>query len=240
VTAGVDIRLLEDGDELRRLGAVFDQIWGASTAVVSGELLRAIAHAGGYVAAAYVDDDIVGGSLGFLARHRAEPALHSHVTGVVPGVRGTGLGRAIKLHQRGWAAECHLQWITWTFDPLVRRNAWFNLEVLGARVEEYLVDFYGPIDDSINAADESDRLLVAWSVADDRAPTDRETPDREEETIAVTTPADIVALRRTDPDEAAAWRLRVRRELSGPLAAGGRVVGFTPDGTYRVTSGGRP
>ena len=72
----------------------------------------------------------------------------------------------MKLHQRAWAADHGLAWVTWTFDPLVRRNAWFNIGVLGAEVHEYLVDFYGPIDDSINAGDESDRLLVAWPTSD--------------------------------------------------------------------------
>ena len=91
-------------------------------------------HAGGYVAAAYDGEQVVGGSLGFLARHLGEPALHSHVTGILPGVRRTGLGRAMKLHQRAWAAEHGLAWVTWTFDPLVRRNAWFNIGVLGAEV----------------------------------------------------------------------------------------------------------
>lgn len=227
----VDIRVLDSGPELRRLGELFDQIWGTTHPVVNHELMRAIAHAGGYAAAAYSgDDDLVGGSLGFLARHRGEPALHSHVTGVVPGVRGTGLGRAIKLHQRRWAADQGLRWITWTFDPLVRRNAWFNLEVLGARVEEYLVDFYGPIDDAINAADESDRLLVAWPVD----PESGDTRPSEEDALTVPTPDDIVALRRTDPAAAAAWRQRVRRELGEPIQSGARVVAFSRDGDYLV------
>jgi hypothetical protein len=69
-----------------------------------------------------------------------ESALHSHVTGVVDSMRHAGVGRAIKLHQRDWAAERGLDWITWTFDPLVRRNAWFNIAILGADVHSYLPD----------------------------------------------------------------------------------------------------
>jgi len=225
----VEIRLLDTSSEIRRLGDVFNQIWGARTAVVGMELMRAIAHAGGYVAAAYADDQIVGGSLGFLARHAGEPALHSHVTGVLPGLRHTGLGRTLKFHQRAWAADRGLPWITWTFDPLVRRNAWFNLCVLGARVHEYLVDFYGPIEDAINAADESDRLLLTWAVTDTAGDEPHAT---KELTRTVATPPDIVTLRRTDPEDAATWRLRVRRELGGALGAGARVVGFTREGDY--------
>ncbi|MBA3605860.1 MAG: GNAT family N-acetyltransferase [Acidimicrobiia bacterium] len=229
--ADVDIGVLSTPDELRRLVTLFNQVWGSITPIVGVELLRAISHGGGYVAAASHDDQIVGGSLGFLARHDGAPALHSHVTGILPGLRQTGLGRALKRHQRAWAAEHGLAWVTWTFDPLVRRNAWFNLHVLRAVVDAYLVDFYGPIDDTINHRDESDRLLVAW-------PTSGELPAPAEEsadgTISVATPDDIVVLRRTDAGEATAWRHRVRAELGGALAAGGRVVGFSRDGCYLV------
>ena len=143
--ADAEIRLLDSTDDVTRLMHLFNQVWGTNTAVVGMELIRAIGHAGGYVAAAYAGEQMIGGSLGFLARHLDRPALHSHLTGILPGVRHTGLGRSMKLHQRAWAASRGLDWVTWTFDPLVRRNAWFNIGVLGAEVHEYLVDFYGPI-----------------------------------------------------------------------------------------------
>jgi predicted GNAT superfamily acetyltransferase len=216
--------------DLQGLASVFDEIWGTTCPVVRVELLRAVQHAGGYLSVADEDDRFVGGSFGFLGHHAGEPALHSHVTGVLPSVRRTGLGRALKLHQRAWAADRGLACIVWTFDPLVRRNAWFNLSVLGARVDEYLVDFYGPIDDDVNAGDETDRLLVVWPV--------RDTPEVEppETSTAVPTPEDIVELRRADPAAAAAWRRRLRTELGDRLAAGGRVVGFSRGGEYLVAA----
>jgi predicted GNAT superfamily acetyltransferase len=222
------IRAPDDVADLQRLAAVFDEVWGTSCPVVRVELLRAVHHAGGYLALAEEDGQVVGGSFGFLGHHRGVPALHSHVTGLLPRVRHTGLGRAVKLHQRAWAADSGLAWIVWTFDPLVRRNAWFNLAVLGARVDEYLVDFYGPIDDTVNAGDETDRLLVAWSVGEEPPPAS------EPHQVTVPTPEDIVDVRRSDPSAAAAWRQRVRAELGGRLAAGARVVGFTSAGDYEV------
>jgi predicted GNAT superfamily acetyltransferase len=102
--------------------------------------------------------------------------------------------------------------------------------VLGAEVHEYLVNFYGPIDDAINAGDESDRLLVGWAVGDG-GPIEPPPPDPTG-TVAVATPEDIVVLRRTDPATAATWRQRVRRELGGPIAAGAAVRGVTADGDY--------
>lgn len=229
----IEIRVLDEPDELRRVVTLFNQVWGSITPIVGVELLRAVGHAGGYVAAAYHGDQVVGSSLGFLARHQGAPALHSHITGVLPGVRHTGVGRAMKLHQRDWAMAAGLDWVTWTFDPLIRRNAWFNLEVLGARAHEYLVDFYGPIDDSINSRDESDRLLVAWPT---RPTADRRTDvaERPDGTIAVPTPDDIVVLRRTDPRQALEWRHRLRAELGDRLTAGAEVIGFTREGNYLV------
>jgi predicted GNAT superfamily acetyltransferase len=231
--ADIEIRTLSTAGDLRLLVTLFNQVWGTVTPLVGVELLRAIEHAGGYTAAAFHGEQVIGGSLGFLARHEGAPALHSHVTGILPGVRHTGLGRAMKQHQRRWAADHGLDWVTWTFDPLVRRNAWFNIDVLRAEVHQYLVDFYGPIDDAINLADESDRLLVAW-------PTTGELDDPRaragEATIRVATPEDIVVLRRTDPAAAGEWRHRVRRELGDRLAAGAEVVGFTRDGQYLLAT----
>ena len=105
----------------------------------------------------------MGAAAGFLAEHDG-PALHSHLAAVAPAARGLGAGAAIKFHQRQWAAARGLRTITWTFDPLIRRNAWFNLAKLGAAVEAYLPDFYGRMDDGINDGDATDRLLVVWAV----------------------------------------------------------------------------
>ena len=232
-TDDIDIRIVETPVDLRRLVVLLNQVWGTMTPLVGVELLRALGHTGAYVAGAFSDNRMVGGSLGFLGRHNGELVLHSHVTGILPGVRKTGLGRQMKLHQRQWAAEQGLETIVWTFDPLVRRNAWFNVGVLGARVDAYLVDFYGPMSDSVNGRDPSDRLLVAWPTSGPLPAPDR-APFVPPGTIAVPTPDDIVVLRRTDAAGASAWRLRLREELGGPLTNGAEVVGFTRDGEYLV------
>jgi predicted GNAT superfamily acetyltransferase len=228
----ITIRTIADPADLRRAIDVFDGVWGSSRPLATIELLRAIGHAGGYVAGAFADGEMVGASFGFLGTHQGEPALHSHVTGIVAQQRSTGIGQAMKRQQRAWAAERGLQWVTWTFDPLVRPNAWFNLEVLGVSVVDYLVDFYGQIDDEINAGDESDRLLVAWPTHRDRTPL--ATPRIDAEVALVATPSDVVELRSHDPDAAREWRRRLRDELGRLIAGGGRVVGFSRNGEYRV------
>ncbi|MEJ7801683.1 MAG: hypothetical protein WKF60_14265 [Ilumatobacter sp.] len=227
----LDIRTLESADEMAAIVTVFQQVWGTATPLVTVELLMAISHAGGYVAGAFESGHALGASFGFLADHHGERALHSHVTGILAGVQHGGVGRAMKTHQREWAIERDIPWIVWTFDPLVRRNAWFNIEVLGCLVTEYLVNFYGPMSDSINAQDESDRLVVAWSTDLHAA---RPTSTGDAAHTEVSTPDDIIVLRRTDPTEAARWRAKVRSELTTLLDAGGTVTGFTRDGAYVV------
>lgn len=230
--ASLEIRTLDSAEEMADIVSVFQQVWGSVTPIVGVELLRAIAHAGGYVAGVFDAGNTVGASFGFLGRHRGEEALHSHVTGILPGVQHGGVGRAMKTHQREWAAERGIPWITWTFDPLVRRNAWFNITILGAQVADYLVNFYGPMSDAINSNDETDRIVIAW-------PTDPDAPGptapADARVTKVPTPEDIVVLRRTDPTAALDWRRRVRGELEPLIAAGGVVTDFTRAGEYVVS-----
>ncbi len=232
----IEIRMLHTADEMIELGEVFQQVWGSVTQLVTIEILMAVSHSGGYVSAAYETrgdgERMLGASVGILARHHGQPALHSHITGLLPGARRSGLGRAMKMHQRRWAEAHDIEWIVWTFDPLVRRNAWFNIEILGAEVHEYLPSFYGTMTDAINAGDESDRLLMAWPVVSGDARSDR-SPVVGERTL-VPTPNDVVTLRRTDPAAVGEWRSSTRSALQGALEGGGRIVGFTEHGEYVV------
>ena len=229
--AAVAVRSLDRLDELATVDGLFVSVWGPGIPALGVELLRALSHEGGYVAGAYRQGELVGASVGFLGQHGGRLSLHSHATGVSPQARGLNVGRALKLHQREWAATCGIEVITWTFDPLVRRNAWFNIGRLGARPVEYLVDFYGPMSDAINAGDASDRLLMAWEVSAPSQPTAPVGKD----CLLISTPEDIESLRSTDPIAARTWRLRLREELLEPVTQG-RAVGFTRDGNYVIVS----
>lgn len=235
--------------ELEQTQSLYRRIWGESP--VNLEQLRAMTHAGNYAAGAYRGEELVGACVGFFAAPLGE-AMHSHVAGVDD--RGHGVGYALKLHQRAWALAQGLREITWTYDPLVRRNAHFNLVKLGARPREYLVDFYGELADAVNAGQGSDRLLVAWDLtgpeaaaasegrrgepAADRAPAalavsaqGAPAPARTKSgTVLVAVPEDIEQLRRDDPALARQWRHAVRDVLGGLMAGGARVVGLAPGG----------
>ncbi len=241
----IEIRQLTAADDMVIIGEVFQQVWGSLTELVRLEMLMAVSHSGGYVVGAFDTSrrsdahphgQIVGASVALLATHHGQPALHSHVTGILPGARSTGLGRAIKLHQQAWASERGIDWIVWTFDPLVRRNAWFNIAILGAEVHEYLPSFYGTMTDAINAGDESDRLLMAWSTAIRPESAIRDGSNLADTDISalIATPADIVTLRRTDPAAVARWRAENRAALTSALDAGRPIIGFTRSGDYVV------
>lgn len=218
--------------------SVFDRIWARAPGAggIDVGTVVALAHSGNYAAVAYRDGDAVAGGLGFFGPPRSA-LLHSHIVGVLPGQTGSGLGRAIKLHQRAWCLERDVTTMSWTFDPLVARNAWFNLSRLGARVVSYVPDLYGTMDDALNLGHPSDRLVVHWDLRT-ALPTADGAPDAPAGRVRrVEVPPDIESMRSRDPDQALRWRSRVRDELRGLLDDGWLVVGFDRPGGYVLTRG---
>jgi predicted GNAT superfamily acetyltransferase len=205
--------------DARAAVALFDEIWGAST--IHTEVVRAVVYGGGYLGLAHRGGRLVGASYGFLGVLDGELYLHSHITGVRFEHRDARIGLTLKQHQRAWCAERGIAAIRWSYDPLVARNAHFNLTTLGARVERYEEDFYGPMDDHLNRGDPSDRLIVRWLTSP--TPTAVPAPIVAER---VPVPEDIVSLRRHDRGAAREHRYRVRAALGSRLQAGWKVVGF--------------
>ena len=245
--AGITVHALDTLAGVRAAEALFAQVWQTTPTAppVTAEVMRAIEHAGGYVVGAYDGPTLVAASSGFVGFDAdRRPTLHSHITGVAAGVQGRGVGRALKLHQRAWSLERGVEAITWTFDPLVRRNAWFNLVKLGATGIEYLVDFYGEMSDGLNAGQPSDRLLCRWDltaapqplalhgtlVLDDRGGRPVQVAPVSGGPLLVRLPADVEALRTADPAAAAEWRVAVREVLVPALADGLVARSVTPDG----------
>ena len=243
--AGVEIRTTDDSD-LDEAREIFDLVWPSDGgSQVQPNLLRALLHAGGYCSVARMDGHPVAAAIGFIGRHRTstgwEEHLHSHMAAVVEDLRDRHIGTAIKLHQRVWARKQGIPIVTWTFDPLVRRNARLNIVKLGVEVREFVPDFYGPMDDGINAGDPTDRLFAWWvvdSALADRAARGEIVPiasteiDDHPDWRVIDLPEDIVALRATDPSAARDWRLRVREEIQDAYAAGLSVIGVTEESGY--------
>ncbi|WP_435527814.1 GNAT family N-acetyltransferase [Microbacterium aurantiacum] len=226
---GIRIRDLDTVADVFTASAVLADVWGGDRSGMPPNLLRALAHSGNYAVGLWDDERMIGASVAFFAAPAAR-SMHSHITGILPAHQGHGLGRALKEHQREWALARGIGHITWTFDPLVARNAHFNLAVLGARVTDFLVDHYGPMDDGVNRGDESDRIMVSWALA---AP-GIGAPAEERIVATVAVPDDIAAIRARSVTDAAAWRRRVRDELLAGLADGLAIGGFDRRGYLLV------
>lgn len=256
--AGVQIRELSTPQATSDAMELFREVWRVteSAAPVSSDLMRALHGTGNYVAGVYEGDRLVGASVGFFTAGRP-PQLHSHISGIAGDMQGRGIGFALKVHQRAWATKRGVREVTWTVDPLARRNVFFNVTKLGARVTEYLPDYYGRMTDGVNANDESDRLLVCWSLESEPAAAacegvpapvlsgDHAQPLLEigpDGTPVVTCavgplrycriPADVVGIRAVNPPLARAWRRALRDTLGAALRDGYRMVGVSREGRY--------
>lgn len=261
-SAGIEVRRLSDLGSIQDAAELFRSIWGPEDRDLIGvSTLRALSHSDNYVFGAYLSNEMVGAITGFVGWHDESLQLHSHILGVSPSVQGRNVGFALKEHQRAWALDKQIGTVTWTYDPLVSRNAYFNLTKLGATVTAYYPSFYGQMNDGINGKDESDRVLIEWDLASPRAasaavgqlvPPDLQSlqeagaqvalevgPDDmplersvSGDRILVGVPRDIVELRRTDAQVARRWRFASREVLEGALNDGYVIGAMTRAGYY--------
>jgi len=205
---------VESIEEMEAVSEFLCRVWAGGPEVVPFDLGLAVLHVGAYCAAAFDGNHMVAASFGFRGIFRDKHILHSHVTGSFQ----PGAGYDLKRHQFNWAKSQGLSGITWSFDPLVRRNCVFNFDKLGATALEYLPNFYGTMTDSINVGDESDRLFAFWDLTESA-----HKPADVKGTIAVELPDDIESLRKTDLAAALAWRRKTRDTLQ-PLFEQGWTI----------------
>jgi predicted GNAT superfamily acetyltransferase len=261
----VVLELVHSERDARRAADALAEVWIGPDGQkpFPAELAWVLAHSGNYVAIARADELVVGAAIGFRGMDDEGPFLHSHIAGVLPGWQGASIGFALKQHQRSWALGEGLDRICWTFDPLVARNAYFNVMKLGAEVTGYHVDFYGPMDDGVNSGDETDRCVVSWRLSTPRAVAAatgdvavvdiaelrargavdalRVSPAGDPMVTGETgpirllqLPRDAVALRHENPARAASWRRTLRAVLLPAFDDGCAVVGVTRDSCYVV------
>ncbi|MFG2802788.1 chorismate synthase [Streptomyces pseudovenezuelae] len=246
---GVSIRTVHDVAGLAAVSAYFGEVWRTPRTAppYPAEVLRSLVHAGGAVHAAHDGQRLAGACAAVFGPPGSREA-YSLVAAAEP-----GLGQAVKQAQRAWALGLGARTMRWTFDPLVARNARFNLAKLGAAGTEYLVDFYGPMRDGVNGGDESDRLTVTWDLAapagpydpGDReaAPATHRAPDGEPLArrdlaglhVWCRVPEDVVRLRAADPALALRWRRAVREVFTEAFAQGFRATGMSRDSWYTLT-----
>jgi chorismate synthase len=152
----IEIRRTDAPTDVSELEELQVAVWGGEP--VPGHQLIAAARNGGSVLVA----ESGGAILGFCYGFSAGSYLVSHLLAVHPQARRQGLARRLKLAQLEWARGAGFQEIRWTFDPLRAVNAHFNLNCLGATAAAYHDNYYGVMEDGLNAGGPTDRLEIRW------------------------------------------------------------------------------
>jgi predicted GNAT superfamily acetyltransferase len=182
-------------------------------------------QAGGWTLGAFVADRMVG-FVHHLAAVRGNNEIfgYSHVMAVAKDYQNKGVGARLKWAQREKALREGRKLIKWTWEPMLARNAHFNLNRLGATVENYFDDFYG-VD---YGADKrlglpSDRLSATWQIASDRVNAlakGDESPFAGKRVATIAIPTDWYALLKRDAQRARDEQTRVREEFKRAFADG--------------------
>jgi len=163
------IKIIENINEMHQAVDLQRQVWQESEAdIIPAHLMNSAVHSGGLVIGAFVEHDLVGFVFGFPGFYSTPdgPRLkhYSSILGVRPQWQGQGIGFALKRAQWQMVRHQGIDRITWTFDPLLSRNAWLNITRLGAVCDTYLRDFYGKMHDVLNLGLPTDRFDVDWWV----------------------------------------------------------------------------
>ncbi|QGN32280.1 GNAT family N-acetyltransferase [Microlunatus sp. Gsoil 973] len=243
---GSDYRVisLETAEQRRDAAELYRSVFGYAHPAygVNPRLLAGIAANGGSVVGALDRDDrLVGFAYGFLGTDGKQTFHYSQAAVVAPGLQGHGLGRRLKQAQRAVALSWGTTVMRWAYDPLLIRNAHFNLDVLGARGVDFKPDLYDERD--------TDRIVVEWDLTggDPRRTERADLPDAgvwgevirpgitstgfitnssdiDGGRVLLALPSDIATLRRERPDRAAELAAIVRDRLTGLFADGYHAV----------------
>ncbi len=194
-------------------------------------------NAGGFTLGAYSGDELVGFVLSVPAFYRGERAIYSHMTAVREDFQSAGVGGALKWAQRDRSLADGIKVIRWTFEPWKARNAYFNLEKLGAVMDRFERDFYG-VDRTTgpNAGHaielSSDRLFAEWHLESEKVvklAAGEKFEEAGEVVGAVEVPNDWFALVADDPQKAIAVQKQIRRDFEAAFADGLLARGFHRD-----------
>jgi predicted GNAT superfamily acetyltransferase len=159
----VIIRKCEALEEMRACFALQQEVWKFSDAdLVPVRMFVVASKIGGQVIGAFVDEEIIAFALAIPGMRNGHCYLHSHMVGVREQYRNGGLGRRMKLYQREDALARGFELMEWTFDPLEIKNAYLNIEKLGAIARRYNVDQYGITSSPLQGGLPTDRLVAEW------------------------------------------------------------------------------
>jgi len=235
--AVIEIRQLFHLSEFTEVLRLQQVIWGfADVELLPLRFLVVISKVGGHVFGAFDREEMIGFCFAIPGvKPGGRPYLHSHMLGVLPPYHNRGIGRRLKLQQREEALARGIQLIEWTFDPLELKNAFFNIERLGAIVRRYHVNQYGITASPLHGGLPTDRCVAEWWLDTPRVRsivTGERPPRRAEECIAY--PADIAEVRAADPGRAREIQKVNGDNFQSAFARGLAVTGFERQGNEGV------
>jgi predicted GNAT superfamily acetyltransferase len=250
--AVIEIRKLTELEEFRSAVQLQKVIWGFDDIdLLPLRFFVVASRVGGQVLGAFDGEAMIGFCLGIPGvKPDGHAYLHSHMLGVLPEYHNLGVGRRLKLQQREDALSRGIPLIEWTFDPLELKNAFFNIERLGAIVRRYSVNQYGDTSSPLHGGLPTDRCYAEWWIGSARVicradPPVRTGPpgpvaDREQEAgqssdcglgrrhkmLEISYPADIAHIRAEDNPRARAIQLANAEKFQSAFARGLAVTGF--------------
>jgi predicted GNAT superfamily acetyltransferase len=230
----IAIRRCEGLDELRACVALQKEIWNFTDAELVPLRMFVVAEkVGGQVMGAFAGEQMVGFALSVPGTRSGHVYLHSHMLAVAKEHRNGGLGRRLKLLQREDALARGIELIEWTFDPLEIKNAYLNIEKLGAIVRRYNINQYGITSSPLQGGLPSDRLIAEWWLKSKRVETLLETAKipafKQQSSIEV--PAQIYQWKSAVETRGEAQRVqeRNREQFLQAFASGLAVLGYERD-----------
>jgi len=229
VTARIALRHLETLSELRQAVQLQKEIWGFSDIELLPLRLFVVAQkVGGQVIGAFDAQRMIGFLLAIPGLKHGETFLHSHMMGVQAPYRNLGVGRMLKLAQREEALARDIKLVEWTFDPLEIKNAYFNIERLGAVVRRYVLNQYGTTTSHLHGGLPTDRCVAEWYLDSERVLAVLEgqpvSQDGVIERVAV--PNEIAELRQHEPKLAREIQSGVSEAFLSHFQRGLAVTGF--------------
>jgi predicted GNAT superfamily acetyltransferase len=248
-TAPITIRHLATWGEYQACVALQQDVWGVDfTDIVSPAILKVSQRLGGVTAGAFdAEGRLIAFVFGITGVERGRLVHWSDMLGVRSEARDMGIGRRLKLFQRDAVHAIGVSLMYWTYDPLVARNAYFNIMQLGGDVVEYVKDMYGARTSSVlHEGVGTDRFIVAWRLDDAHNPAPRPTPPPLHSPdipvintapeaalgaprVRVAIPLHIDQIQRSSLAQAAQWRAETRPAFQWAFAHGYRIVGFQRD-----------
>jgi predicted GNAT superfamily acetyltransferase len=230
----IDIRKCHQLDEVRACVRLQQEVWNFSDAdLVPLRMFVVAEKIGGQVIAAFAGNEIVGFALSIPGVRGGQPYLHSHMLAVRKQYQNAGLGRRIKLFQRDDALARGFELIEWTFDPLEIKNAYLNIEKLGAIARRYSMNQYGITSSPLQGGLPTDRLVAEWWLKSKRVETLLQTGKNPhiESLTSVSVPAQIYDWKAsvTTRSQAKEVQDRNREQFEKAFADGLAVLGYERD-----------